>query len=273
MKIRLLDSNIAHIYNYMGYDKCENFEWYRGEGYCDIAVFSDHHLHQSDLIKAKWKVAWLMEPPVINSSIYKTFKIFQKRYNFIINHNLAFLSQFPKEKCIFCPDAGSSLYSHEWKIYPKSKLVLTVVSKKGWTVGHKFRHEVVTVLGNKMDVIGRKYEYFPPEKRAETYAPYMYQVVIHNNCEEDYWSDILIDCFATGTIPIVWEGHYLKKYFNMDGIFVFDTIEQLNVILDLICAFDYQSRKKVIKENFDIAFTKYRLVEDHLYENLFKNLK
>ena len=135
---------------------------------------------------------------------------------------------------MFCPGSGSSLYEYEWKIYPKTKSILTVVGDKHSTEGHRLRHRIVELFGTKIDVIGRSCKPFPPDKRAETYAPYQFQIVVHNSAVKDYWTDILLDCFLTGTIPIVWGGDFLYKYFNSNGYFIFDSIEKLKDVLNAI---------------------------------------
>ena len=66
---------------------------------------------------------------------------------------------------------------------------------------------------------------------------------------------------------------YLSKYFNMDGIICFDTVEQLNVILEGLCEEDYESRKEAVQDNLNIAFDKYKVVEDFLYNNFFKQFE
>ena len=273
MIIRLIDGCIAHVKWFDDCDEPKNIKWQRGGPYRDITVYTDHYLPTAhlDLNDSRIQVAWLIEPSVINTRGYEAIKKHHKYYDYIISHDISFLSLFPEEKRVFCPACGSSLYSEEWKIYPKTKKVLTVIGEKRRTVGHKMRYEIACKMGHKLDIMGRGYISFPPEKRAETYAPYMYQVAIHNHKPVgDYWSDILIDCFSTGTVPIVWGGGFLHKYFDMNGIICWDMMEQLEDILDnTISEKDYSLRMPAITHNFGTAFHKYRVIEDYLYNNFF----
>lgn len=278
MKIRLIDSCFKHIgqpHSLQGYDAPKHIEWDRGPNYRDITVYTDHYLPGAhmDRLDSRINICWLIEPSTINTRGYAAVEIHHEVYDYIISHDMRFLSRFHKDKRVFCPASGSSLYGHEWQIYPKDKLVLTVVGDKKRSLGHKLRHEVVLKLGHKLDVVGRGFKPFPPEKRAETYAPYMYQVAIHNTPVGDYWSDILLDCFATGTVPIIWGSRYLKKYFDMEGVIVFDTIEQLEKILGQISEEDYKSREKAIRTNFEVAKRDYCVVEDYLYKTFFKQFE
>jgi len=213
-----------------------------------------------------------MEPRAINEKGYNDAWMRRKKYDYIMSHDLNFLNKFPGEKQIFCPGSGSSLYEYEWKLYPKTKSILTVVGNKNTTEGHKLRHEVVRKFGDQIDVLGRGYTLFPPEKRAETYAPYRFQVVIHNSAVKDYWTDILLDCFLTGTIPIVWKGNFLRDYFNMDGVLTFETLDQLDFIIHDVKHWEktiYENSEMAVEDNF-VRAKKLAVVEDYLYDNFFK---
>jgi hypothetical protein len=216
------------------------------------------------------RIAWLMEPRAINAKIYNDAWMRRNKYDYIISHDLAYLEKFDEQKRVFCPGSGSSLYEYEWKIYPKTKSILTVVGDKWATEGHKLRHVVAKMYEDRVSVMGRGYKPFPPEKRAEVYAPYRFQIVIHNSAVEDYWTDILLDCFLTGTVPIVWKGAFLEKYFNMDGILTFtDPLELGSIIHNLDIIYNKPDLQKAIQDNFKRA-KKLAVVEDYLYDNFFK---
>ena len=270
MEINLIDSNIRHIPSFNGYDTPKHIKWCRDTVIRPLAVYSDHYIGGINPNPDIKQIAWLMEPAAIDSTPYKAIKGVHQHYDYIISHDLELLKLFSGKKGVFCPGSGSSLYSHEWKIYPKSKMVLTLIGNKNQTIGHKFRHKVAKILGDKIHIVGRGSIPFPPEKKAEILAPYYYQICIHNNLTADYWSDILIDCFATGTIPIVWGGKFLKKYFDPGGIICFDTIDELEGILDRLTMDDYISALPSVELNYKIAFEKYRVAEDYLYETFFK---
>jgi hypothetical protein len=274
-KISLFDRNIRHVPSYNGYTVPKHIAWSRDGSPRDITVFSDKFIHRiavSSALKGI-KIAWLMEPSAIHNRSYAQARKYASYYDYIMSHDIGFLNEFPEEKRVFVPGSGSSLYEYEWKIYPKTKDILTVVGSKSQTVGHRFRHEVVRAFGSRMDVVGRSCNPFPPEKRAEIYAPYRFQVAIHNSLVRDYWTDILTDCFLTGTVPIVWGGGFLNKYFNPDGYLVFDTLEELDGILTRIESGDikYEQFSQAIQDNFERT-KKLAVIEDYLYDTFFKNL-
>ena len=271
MEINLIDSNIRHIPSFNGYTEPKNITWCRDGKPRKITVYSDRYIYMHPPSE-NIQIAWLMEPSAINPNSYNHAWLRRHDYDYIISHDINFLNKFPEEKRVFCPGSGSSLYEYEWQIYSKTKSILTVIGNKKLTEGHKFRYEVAGMFGDSIDILGRGFDSFPPEKRAETYAPYRFQIVIHNSAVKDYWTDILLDCFLTGTIPIVWDSGFLGKYFNMEGILTFNTIKQLaffiteinldgEALYDKTCVF--------VKDNFERA-KGWAVVEDYLYDNFFK---
>jgi len=276
MEITLTDNKFAQALSFSGYAVPENITWCRDGKPRQIMMFTDRHIQEVTSFKARVKncicIAWIIEPVAINSNNYNAARAHRQSYDYIMSHNINFLSEFPAEKRVFCPGFGSSLYEYEWQMYPKTKDVLTVVGNKNKTVGHRFRHDVVRMFGSRVDVMGRSCNPFPPEKRAEIYAPYRFQIAIHNSVVEDYWTDILIDCFLTGTVPIVWGGEFLSKYFNAEGYLVFNTLEELEKILTSVESGDikYDQFLPAIWDNFDRA-RKLAVTEDYLYDNFLNN--
>ena len=275
MEISLKDSNIRHIPSFNGYTAPKSITWCRDDVQRDVTVFTDKFIHKVYTHPLEGiKVAWLMEPKAINNNSYDLAKKHTLDYDYIMSHDIEFLSEFPEEKRVFCPGSGSSLYEYEWKMYPKTKSILTVVGNKHSTEGHMFRHRIVELFGDEIDVLGRSCKPFPPEKRAETYAPYRFQIVVHNSAVKDYWTDILLDCFLTGTIPIVWEGNFLNKYFNLQGCWTFNTLGDLDRLLSKLIGDEegfYEHCLDAVKDNFERA-KQWAVVEDYLYDNFFKTL-
>ena len=47
---------------------------------------------------------------------------------------------------------------------------------------------------------------------------YMFSVAIENGEYETYFTEKILDCFATGTIPVYLRAPDIENHFNMDGI-------------------------------------------------------
>ena len=61
---------------------------------------------------------------------------------------------------------------------------------------------------------------------------YRFSIVIEN-CKRDYWfTEKLIDCLRTGTIPIYWGCPSIGDFFDIRGFILFDDINDLENILN-----------------------------------------
>ena len=47
---------------------------------------------------------------------------------------------------------------------------------------------------------------------------WMYHVAIENVCRRDYFTEKLLDCFLTRTVPVYWGCPNVANYFDPDGI-------------------------------------------------------
>ena len=90
---------------------------------------------------------------------------------------------------------------------------------------------------------------------------YRYHFCIENT-KRDYWfTEKLIDCFVTGTIPLYWGCPSIGDFFNTDGMICYDEVKELPNILQTCNKELYLSKMDAIKENFELA-KKYRLAEE-----------
>ena len=68
-----------------------------------------------------------------------------------------------------------------------------------------------------------------------------------------YYSEKILDCFLSGTIPIYYGCPNIEKFFNTDGIIIFNTKEELINIINNITPQFYLDNLKAIQENYNIA--------------------
>jgi hypothetical protein len=78
--------------------------------------------------------------------------------------------------------------------------------------------------------------------------------VIESCQEPGYFTEKIIDCFLTGTIPIYWGDPNIRDIFNPGGILFWDgTISGLKKVLFLATGFTYSIKTGFTQENFEIA--------------------
>lgn len=240
------------------------FEWTRSnDSDRDIAWFTDSLLKEVDKSNAKLKIALLLEPPVIHSAMYHWIISNEHKFDYILTHQKYLLNRNTnEEKYLYYPMGSCWIRPDDRQIYPKNKRLSIIASNKTTSVGHNLRHEVVKRYREHIDLFGRGYKPIP--YKLEGHRDYMFSFAIMNCKTNDYFTDILIDCFATGTIPIWWGTDNIGNYFNPDGIISFNQIEELDSIIDSLNQELYQSKIEAIKDNFERVST-YSITEDWLW--------
>ena len=229
-------------------------------------------------------IALLIESPEITPNSYKYVFDNIDKYNLILTHSKKLLD-------INSNNIKLNLHGTTWlhesyqKIYNKSKLCSIIASNKIITSGHKLRHSILQYLINEninIDKYGgnfTKLSYSKTKPYTINHTPkdisnekiiglkdYMFSIIIEN-CKEDYYfTEKLIDCLLSGTVPIYWGCPSICKFFNSKGIITFNTIDELKEILKNITKEKYNSMKLYIKDNFEKAkkYTNYKIDEKEI---------
>jgi hypothetical protein len=268
-KIKISDNTFSHsILGYCSdFQNSSDFEWDRTPtNRNENLVVTDNFL-TSNLPSSKNKIAWLIEPVCVAPQHYDYVRNNLMKFDHILTHEKTLLDLDYNTK--FIPFGCCWIPEQEQKIYNKTKNISIISSNKTFTDGHKLRHEVIQKFGDKMDVFGRGYD--PIEFKINGLKDYCFSVVIEN-CKRDYWfTEKLIDCFATGTIPIYWGCPSIGDFFNTDGMLIFDSMDELETILDNCNEELYNSKLDEIKDNFEKS-KNFLLPDKHVYKFIKENL-
>ena len=131
--------------------------------------------------------------------------------------------------------------------FNKTKNISMITSNKNYTKGHKIRNSIANSLPKNVDLFGKGYNEI--EYKDEGLLEYMFSIAIENDDTACYFSEKLLDCFLTSTIPIYWGSKCVSNIFNNDGIIWLDDVKDLNVYNKSF----YESKIKAIEENYNIA--------------------
>lgn len=166
---------------------------------------------------SKVKYGWLIESPELLkneiSFCLENHKALKKIYKHIFTHSSALLD-LDDELFKFVPCTGT--WIREQKMYEKTKNVSMITSNKNFTSGHKTRLEFVQKYRNKFDLFGRGF--LPLQNKEDALCDYRFSVCIENGIDDLFFTEKILDCFATGTIPIYLGANKIGKYFNTNGI-------------------------------------------------------
>ena len=117
-----------------------------------------------------------------------------------------------------------------------------------------------------MDVYGRGYN--PIEYKLLGLKDYMFSITIENTQKDYYFTEKLIDCFMTGTVPVYYGCPSISKFFNEKGMIIFNNVVELQS--KKIDKETYESMLPYIHENFEKA-KEYLIAEDYIWNN-YKNI-
>ena len=223
----------------------------------------------------KPKFIWLLESREI---IPDQYKFIEDNYDFVASRVDGIFTADQRLTAETGPD-GKFLYclsnAAPWvmdrDIYTKSKLVSMIASNKGYTEGHRRRLRVVQAYVDKFgqeDLYGWGLTHeLPLKEKSRGLRDYMFSFACENANYPTYFTEKLTDCFACGTIPVYYGTAGVAQYFNPEGIIFLDQNSPWdNIPWDKLTEEYYESKKDVIKENFEIAQCM-RVAEDYMYGN------
>lgn len=202
------------------------------------------------------KYGWLLEskfvtPDIVND-VKKNYEQYLEVFRYIFTHNKELLDLDDRFK--WCPANGSWIENP--KIYPKTKLISFITSNKNTTPGHKIRLQWVDMIGDQVDLYGRGFNQI--DKKEDALCDYMFSVAIENGFYESYYTEKILDCFATGTIPVYKGTPNIGDYFNVEGII--DLSEEFEISEDI-----YNDKKDAIEDNLE-RVKKIEVLEDFILE-------
>lgn len=246
-KVNLKDRNFPHQEYVTPFYLEASFQWDRGCHQNDPTVYTDAYLN--DLLTGipGEKIAWLVEPVSIYPGIYnwicKNYSLFKE----VWTHDDEILKLVPIAK--FVPTGGCWIEPDNIKISRKSRLCSFIASNKNWTIGHKLRQHIRSVLPPSIPQFGRGFKEIG--SKSEALMDYAYSIVVENSKRDTYFTEKIIDCFLTGTIPIYWGTNKVTEYFDPNGIIFFRDTGELELILKNISLGDYLKRMEAVTANFE----------------------
>jgi hypothetical protein len=207
-----------------------------------------------------YKVFWQLEPEDIGQVEAKLIKN-HEFYDLILTYNNNVLSEC--SNAVFFSNNG--VWTHESDASQKQFAVSFLASAKTLCAGHKFRVATFQALQQRLSG-----GYKPPapvtmhmsppylaDKRSML-VPFQYAISIQNSRQHNYFSEILLDCFATKTIPLFWGCANIGQFFNPDGILAFGNEPGEKRFLEVLNSLtpDFYNSLKVqaaIEENYQKA--------------------
>ena len=216
------------------------------------------------------KVAVLEEPYLLHPEDY--ILAAGKNFDMVLSHHKRFVERY--DNWSYYPLGGTFIKEEEWELYEKIGGVSMFITEKNTMPGHKLRHKVYNSLRNDIDFYG--WGFNAVENKADGLRDYPFSIVIESCQERGYFTEKLLDCFLTGTIPIYWGDPDIGDHFDAKAFIIWDgTISDLEHILSGIPKYGKIAERiweEGIKENFETAkkYIDYKKTIERMYPEVFE---
>jgi hypothetical protein len=265
MKVKIIDTNFAHAKYSTDFQESKHIEWDRDTTYLnddEIVFLTDNSMHLTTNGK---RYGFMIEPRAINNSIYDWIKDNHSTFNSVFTYDKELLET--SEIFKFYPHCGCWIKEEDQSIYDKTKLLSIIASDKRQTEGHRLRHASIDVLrANNIELYAYGRGYNPIDYKLESLKDYAFSLIIENSRSDYYFTEKLMDSFVTGTVPIYWGCPSIGDFFNLDGMIIFNDVEDLLSKLNLLSLEQYNNMLPAITENFEKA-KEFLIAEDWIYKN------
>lgn len=233
------------------------------------------YLLSSDIKQNSFGMIW--ESRAIIPGIYKNFENNIHKFRTIYTPDSRLLENYTNTK--WCPGGGiwigGLLGEGENKIHNKNKMISFVSSSKKMCLLHEWRYNMAKSMHSRytnVDVILGENGWQPIYKSLHDYR---FSVIVENNIDKWYFTEKIMNCFATGTVPIYIGAIDIGKYFDLDGIIIANNYvdnkpKAFVNFLNSLTEKDYEERSFAIRRNYELV-QKYRSIEDFIYTTYYSN--
>jgi len=280
LQLHLVDRNIKHSKELFGYDTSSfleptYIEWIRDQIPQDneVTFFTDEEIFSQKVDEVQGlKFAWLLEPYEINPSIYNNIRNVAHKFEGVLTYHYETLADL--KNAIPTPCGGCWIKKIDWDIHTKTKSISMIASNKKLTSGHLLRHEIFA--NKKNEALIDFYGTITDEHLAYKFnalKDYRFSIVIENDRSPNFFTEKLIDCFISGTIPVYWGCSNIADFFDARSIIIATRLDDFeNENLGSLSEELYESMLPSIQRNFELA-KQYVLGEDWIFRNVLQKFR
>lgn len=282
VKINLIDQTLVGCQSWVeGSARCgtsqenhrspELVEYVRDQAVWDgITLFTDKALSLVNTIQSTIKVGLIMECSVLDPNAYKTAFNLRDKFDYIFTYDPGFLA-FDSNKFKFIAADTICIDTPSMIIHDKTKMVSMTYSSKTYMPGHIFRHAIVKDFIPKVeqcvDLYGEGTGIRLPMK-SDALRDYRFSIEVENSGLPNYFTEKILDCFATGTIPVYYGCPNIGDYFDTDGIIQFSSTKDFMKVMDSLTPKLYEDKMYAVIKNYHTVMRKYLQPDDTIYKRI-----
>lgn len=175
---------------------------------------------------------------------------------------------------IFAYSGDDPLRWNDEKYREKCRLISMVVSGKEFTPLHLKRNALARQLVGRVDLFGNFVNNYI-EHKSVALDTYCYNIALENEQNKYYFTEKIMDCFISMTIPLYLGAKAIGEFFNLDGIIVLSEedisdMDRFNKILAQCTPENYVERLPAVIDNYRRSL-RYLNHNNRLYEEVFLN--
>ena len=280
----------------------ENYEiTFDQENDNEITYFINMGVDSVHRIKSKVKVALISDCRCIVPDYYRKLELLldQGHFDHVVTYDDRLIQKYP-EKVWIQPAGATFIWPEEKrKIYKKTKLCSYISSMKSITHSQVLRVMLLKYIYNfyhplrdveispninpsqlaqinalsSIDCYGTGHNELPDVLgKIDALADYAFSIAIENHESDHYFSEKVLDCFLSGTIPIYMGSKKINEYFNPDGIIflsdLYKSDENGNILDDFLSEISWEcshGKQKQLTDKSPITY-------DSAFDNLIKSL-
>jgi hypothetical protein len=213
-----------------------------------------------DTPKTSVRVLWVLEPNEISGFRQAVINNCDK-FDLILTWEKEILSS--------CPNAKLFPYGTTWIKdfeFPEQKeyCITTLIGGKTMASGHFLRHQVPEISKSITSIPVHLYNSIntsfkqSPELRQMVSTSWknelfysQFHIVIENVTSDNWFTEKIIDCFQTNTIPIYIGCNNIGDFFDLRGMFHVKSLEEMVEVCNKITPETYQNMLEYVKVNYE----------------------
>ena len=258
----LFGGGFQHAFSSTGWKYPKNIVWDYNSKINENTFYVDNQIQLG--LSDNWSkniFGWINESPELTKNIVsfciENIEIIKKKFTCIFTHENSLLD-LDSDLFKFSPCTGTWIV--DMKIFKKSRNISMISSNKNFTNGHKIRIDYIDKNKEKFDLFGRGFREI--NNKLEGLKDYRFSICIENGFSDHYFTEKILDCFATGTVPVYMGAQKINQYFERKGIIFIDD----NLNLKSLNEDQYKSMIPYVRENFQ-RVKEYKTAEDWLFKN------
>ena len=225
------------------YDHFPDHNPVEGEPYIDC--YSDSYVREC--VNAGNNIAMLLEPRSMIGEYYDYVLTHYTQFKYIFTHDSQLL-RLPNARMLNWGDVWLTTDSE------KTKGISLVTSPKNWCPLHKARLELYNYFKDRPEVdcfYGDWNNSEIPNIQPQDYLEhYKFSIIIENDLDDYWYTEKILNCFSTKTVPIYVGARKIYNLFNPYGI-IAATIEDIPFIVEnMDLEHFYESNQEAIEDNF-----------------------